>query len=139
MSRFTWTAELSATARQMRDSGAPLRDIGVKVGADKETVRRHLARLAKTPDQGTDPAALTRQERVARRNARAFAALGSLRDSVALVAEERVSHLIVGETRARQIEAELRQHVATLTGIIDGFRELYPDTPQTNELDKIAT
>lgn len=131
MSRFTWTPELSDTARQMRDTGASLRDIGTELGVDKETVRRHLSRLPQAVDQPQDPEPLTLQERVARRNARAFEALTALRDTVARVEAEGVSHLIVGEAKARDIEAELGQHVATLQTIIGGFRELYPDAPTT--------
>ncbi|MFC8276270.1 hypothetical protein ACFUJR_27815 [Streptomyces sp. NPDC057271] len=132
--RFTWTPELSARARQLRDSGASLRDIGAELGAGKDAVRRHLATLPQPPEQPQQPVSRTLQDRVARlqtpvarRNEQAFAAMEQLRDTVALVVAERIPYLIVGETRARQLEAELRQRATELLVVADSFRDLYPN------------
>lgn len=129
--RFDWTPELSDRARQLRDGGASLRDIGAELGIGKDTVKRHLATLSQPAEQPQAPVSLPLRERVARRNARAFDAMAQLRDAVALVVEERIPQLIVGEPRARLLEAELRRRAATLTALADSFRGLYPDPAPT--------
>jgi AcrR family transcriptional regulator len=129
MSRFTWTPELSDTARQMRDTGASLRDIAAAVGAGKDAVRRHLATLSQADDQQQATVSPSLGELVARRQSHALAAMEQLGNAVARVVADRVSHLILGETRARQVEAELRHRAAELVALADAFRELYPDPP----------
>ncbi|MEV7282858.1 hypothetical protein [Streptomyces sp. NPDC093111] len=124
--RFHWTPELSDTARRMRDNGAPLRDIGRAVGTGKDVVARHLAALSQAADQPEETPTETLRARVAARNAVAYDALDQLRDAVSLVEQQRLAHLVCGETRARQIETDIRAHADTLLRIANAFTEYYP-------------
>lgn len=122
--------ERRTRARELRDTGASLRDIATALGVGKDTVRRDLSHPSHTPDQQKETPAMSLRERIAQRNERAYTAMRHLADAVAAIDAERVSHLIVGEPRAHQLEAEVRQHAATLRRIADDFRELYPHSPR---------
>ncbi|MFE6023790.1 hypothetical protein ACFQ6O_46410 [Streptomyces sp. NPDC056441] len=82
--------------------------------------------------QETPPTPPLRKQ-IAIRNERAFAAMRHLTNAVAQVETERVSHLLVTEAVAQQLEDEVRQHAAALLRIADAFTEYYPRTEAPQE------
>jgi IS30 family transposase len=114
--------------RQLRDTGASLRNIATTLGISKDTVRRDLNHPSRTPDQQNATPTPSLRQRVAQRNETAFTTLGQLTEAVSAVESQRVGQLLINATVARQIETTLRQHAATLLTIADQIREQHPDT-----------
>ncbi|WP_137991241.1 helix-turn-helix domain-containing protein [Streptomyces vilmorinianum] len=104
--------------RHLADQGKSARAIAAELGVGKDTVRRDLEALRQEAPADAPPKAPIR-ELVALRNERAFATVAQLRAVVEQVDAERIPFLVLRDVEARHLDAELRQHAATLARIIN--------------------